>query len=302
MTADPALDQTIEWLGLKFCVRAEWQIVEHGVAPEGGRLVFVDRRRERLDLFWRACSCEPDIERTLEDQRAKELLAHPGTRFEPLSTVGGWKGFRRHTSSGKVVTRAGRYDAADKRWLEAVVIHPPGSPDPVELDLDVLESVTVQEPAESSTRWKAFDIDVTTPTGFRLLRAQARPADITFEFRAFDLQTGESCPGWAIVHRMGMADAWYSGDAEQILVRDNPRVDFSRFLPDVAGPHAAIAAEGRAPGTPLGRLLGRSACRRAIAWHCEPTNAVYCVATTSRAKTPVMPRDFTVTCCQGAHG
>ena len=300
MTIDPAHDQTIEWLGLKFSVPSEWQIVQHGVAPEGGRLVLVDRRRERLDLFWRACSSEPDVDRTLDDQKSRDLLAEPQASIEPLARRGGWRGFRRHAPGGDIVTRACRYDAKAARWLEAVIINPAGGADPADLDLGLLESVALCEPAESSTHWRAFDIDVKTPTGFRLLRAQVRPADITFEFGAFHPRTGAPCPARAVIHRMGMADAWYGGSTEQVLLRDHPKVEFGKFVPDVAGPHAGVAAEGRSPWTPFGRLLGRNEYLRAVAWHCEPTNAVYCVTTTSRAKTPVMPRDFIVTCCQGA--
>lgn len=300
MRSDPIHDQIIQWLGLKFRVPSEWQIVRHSVAPDAGRLVLVDRRRERMELYWHSCAREPDLERTLEDQRSKERLAEPEAAIEPCSFTAGWRGFRRRSGGGDVVSRAGRYDSGSKRWLEVVIVAPAGAKDGPSTDLDVLGSVEVTGPAGSCTRWQAFDIDLVTPAGFRLVVAQVRPADVAFDFRAVDSQTGELGTEAARVHRRGMADAWYAGDPEQVLHRDNPGVRFLELRQDSAGPHPALIGEGRAPGTRLGRLLGRRATCRSVAWHCDQRNAVYCVTTTSRDKTPLMPRDFVVSCCRGS--
>ena len=79
--------QTYRWLGLSFEVPKEWEIVRHSTSTERGRLVLVDRRRQRLEVCWSECKKEPDLERLVEEFRGESAL--PG---EVFTRSGSWRG------------------------------------------------------------------------------------------------------------------------------------------------------------------------------------------------------------------
>ena len=74
----PPCEQVIQWLGLRLCVPADWQVVRHSLAADRGGLVFVDRYRQRLQLNWTQVPCEPDLDR---------MIGVPSSEFQ----VPGWK-------------------------------------------------------------------------------------------------------------------------------------------------------------------------------------------------------------------
>jgi hypothetical protein len=288
--------QTIEWLGLRFKVPTDWEIVRHSLSPEKGSLGLVDRRRERMELFWTHLEREPDLDRMLGDQKSRELGAEPGTTFGELGAPRSWRGFWLSSSAGKAWARAVRFDAASARLVEAVIV--PAATDDRRLVRRVLESITVQR-AEESTRCRAFSLDVTTPSGYRLTRATVKPADVAFEFRA--QKPGRKAPGpeEVSIRRMGMAEAWYGDDPEKLVRREVPRVRFRSPSQRLYHNHQACSLDGDEPGERLGRLFGRGHGRRILVWSCPAENAVYRISTRSLDRRPVLPDDFQVACCQG---
>jgi hypothetical protein len=290
MTDDPF--QTIEWLGLRFEVPAEWEIVRHGLSPKKGNLVLVDRRRERMELFWTHLEREPDLERMLLDQRHRELEAEPNATFQDLGSRRSWRGFWRTSPAGEVLGRAVRFERASERLVEAAMI---GAEDR-RLVRRIIESILIGR-AEESHRCRAFDLDVTTPPGYRLTRATVKPADVAFEFRPHG--PGKPGPDEVSIRRMGMAEAWYGDDPEKLLRREAPGV---RFRPASRGLHAnhpAFFVEGNEPGERLQRLIGRGHGRRVLIWCCPAENAVYRIGTKSADRRPVLPEDIRVACCRG---
>ena len=67
--------QTIEWLGMRFRVPDEWEIVRHSSKRRTGTLMFVDRRRQRMQLSWTECRGEPDKVQLFNDLRARAARA-----------------------------------------------------------------------------------------------------------------------------------------------------------------------------------------------------------------------------------
>lgn len=296
-------NQSIHWLGLRLSVPEEWQVVRHSLSPARGRLTLVDRYRQRLELNWTRCEREPDVERMLSDDRARQLEHQPDARLESLE-AGDWRGTTRvFDESGQAVTRAVRYDAGTGRLLEAVVITTAGPEDLAEAG-ELLASIAVESKAEEATRWRAFDLDVTTPGGeWRLASTEVKPADVTLAFRQFrgvgdesDKPTGAE----ATVRRMGMADAWWTGDAARFLRqswRGAPEVEQTR-----AGGRTVTRAAGVEPGPRLKRMLGLLREREEAVWPCERCNAVYHVRVLSWRKAAVSVDGFTVACGATAGG
>jgi hypothetical protein len=288
--------QTIEWLGLRFKAPADWEIVRHSLSLERGSLGLVDRRRERMELFWTKLEHEPDLDHMLRDQESRELGAEPGATLGPLDAPRGWRGFCLTSPAGQALARAVFFDAPSARLLEAVIV--PGGSNARRLTRRVLESITVGR-VEESTRSRAFGLDVTSPPGYRLTHATVKPADVSFEFRTQASGKKEPGPEEVSIRRMGMAEAWY-GDPEQIVRREAPRVRLRAPIERPYGHHRAFSVEGDEPGERLARLFGRGHGRRILIFCCPAENAVYRISTKSRDRRPVLPDEFRVACCQGA--
>jgi hypothetical protein len=289
--------QTIEWLGLRFDAPADWEIVRHSLSPEKGSLGLVDRRCERMELFWTRLEREPDLDRMLRDQQSRELGAEPGATFRELGAPRSWRGFWLSSPAGKALARAVRFDAASARLVEAVIV--PAATDDRRLVPRVLESIAVKR-AEESSRCRAFGLDVTAPPGYRLTHATVKPADVALEFRGQKPGRKEPGPEEVSIRRMGMAQAWYGDDPQKIVRREAPRVRFRAPAERPYHHHQAFSIEGDEPGERLGRLFGRGHGRRILIWSCPAENAVYRISTKSLERRPVLPDDFRVACCQGA--
>jgi hypothetical protein len=291
--------QTIEWLGLRLEVPEAWEIVRHSLSQDRGSLVFVDRRTQRMELFWQRAAQQPDLVRTLADARSRELENDPGAELEELRRVSGWQGFCRHSKEGEFLTRGVRYDARSARLMEALVVSPAGTADAKRLGCRILERIQSVERAESATRWQAFNLEITALPAFRLVSASVKPGDVCFDFRRFSPGQREPGKERVSVRRMGLAAAWFDGDHQKFIRREAPRVRFRTFGAAEPGGHPGVFGEGEEPGQRLPRLIGRALRRRVLTWRCETENAVYRVATTSPCHHPVNPEDFRVGCCGG---
>jgi hypothetical protein len=299
------LDQTIAWMGLEWRVPADWEIVRHSLVEKKGALTFIDRRRQRLVVSWTDSDHEPDLETMVSNHKSREIELDAEARVSVVSELRPWHAVRRISSAGDVLTRAVLYHASAKRLIEVIVSTDTKERDGQRLLSDLLEQFRVVAPAGDARHWRAFGIDVTAPPEFRLVGAIVKPADVAFHFRRHgtgDRRTKGQPPPVAL-RRMGMARAWYAGNAEAIIRRDAPKVAFRSFDRSTHGGHPAVMAEGLEPAPPLLRWLGRQRRRSVLLWTCEAENALYELTTSSAPKHPVSPEQFDVHCCaSGAHG
>ena len=279
--------QHIEWLGIHFAVPGDWQIIRHALQPKAGRLVVVDRRRERCSLIWTDCPERPDLDRLVDDARARasgERAAH----CEHFGGEHGWRGFvETSASSREVRTNVVRWDSVGKRLIELVAT---SLVDDAREDVqteDLIGSVRFVAPPGRVRRWRAFDVDVTVPAGFRLVRLEARPADATFTFR----ESGDGKRFGSqevVVRRMGMAEAWHDGDLERLARLLEPEARIASVEELEAG---RLLATGVEAGRRYRQLVGLLRTQRTLLWRSSDEDAIYAVTTRGKRSDPLRPAD-----------
>jgi hypothetical protein len=288
--------QRIEWLGIALRVPEDWQIIRHGLSPKKGRLSFVDRRRQRMELVWTRCDREPDLERMIDNQKSRELELDRQTEFQLRRGPKDWIALSCRGAGPTVVTRAVRFHRPSLRLIEANVLTQKDEPNAQELVWGLLGGIEVAGRAEQARHWSAFDINVTVPPGYRLIKTRVLPLDVTLRFGSGDAPAGSARGPEVSVRRMGMAGAWYSGDPESLIRRDLDKVRFAGFQAAQLRGHPVTRAEGEERVAPFFRLLGRRRKVRILLWECEPENALYQVTALAPLKNPVSPDDFQVDC------
>jgi hypothetical protein len=281
---------TVEWLGLRLLVPADWEIVRHAVNPQRGRLVWVDRRHQRLQLSWAQSQTAPDPDRLFADYQARDRQADADATFERLPADTGWAGYRWLTGKPPL-TRAGRFDRARHRWIELVIAWPTGYDETLETGL--LRSFDTADPRDERVRWRAFGLDVQTGRDWELSAAVVNPADVSLRFRC-----GRS---EAVARRLGMPHIWYNNDPERFLTAEltpkkGPPPEL-KFAATSHRDHRGCRCDSLEPGQRAGRLLGRLRQRRDLVWECGRAHAVFQLTTFSPPKTPVQPAEFVIRCC-----
>jgi hypothetical protein len=297
---NPTLTQEIEWLGLRFLVPEQWQIVRHGLVPEAGSLVLVDRRHQRLNLSWTQCQRRPDLTRLVEDYLGKEADIEPATEIERFTCGRRWRGIRQRKPGGEVISRGVLYHEQTSRLVELLVILPPGAKEDQQLVDQILTSFRVTAAAEECRRWNAFDIALTTPPDFRLSSSSVKPADTTLRFVQVDGAKGKPTRTEATIRRLGMARCWYDGSLERVVQAHFPEQRFSESQKLSHPGSEAYFARGTEPGPPVKRMLRRLRERRVLCWHVPEQNAVYELVTLSPPQRPVLPTDFQFESAGGA--
>lgn len=288
------LTQHIEWLGIRMAVPDDWQVVRHGLAAAAGRLVFVDRRRERCSLVWTQCPSPPSLGRLVNDARGLAASSGPGSSFTSLAPSDRWQGFREVQTTGEVITRAIHWDASGARLLELVTTSRGDAAQAEDLAARVAASVACVAPPERARRWRAFDLDVTAPDGFRLVGVDARPADATFRFRSLDAQGKHFGPHDTEVRRRGMADAWHDGDLDRLARSLAWQGPCKRTVRSSSSSAAELLAEGTEAGPRWRGLFSLLRTQKVRIWSSATENAVYSVTIRSPARQPIGLEAFEV--------
>ena len=301
MTDD--VTQVVEWLGLRLRVPAAWEIVRHSLSLENGRLVFVDRRRETLRIFWRDCERAPDLTRMVSDQRSKDVLEFPGANIKELKGYSGWQGTLREQGNDERSVHAVHYDFRTQRLVQAIVTEVGDEPQGKSLRAALLSGIEVVAKASDARQVCAFGLNVTVPLGFRLIKAAVKPADVTFEFEEVDAKHSRPTGKTVTVHRMGMAAAWAPENKQGLLAKETPQLRLSDVQRTSRGKHVAFVAQGQEVHPRLLSLLGLGRKGDAVLWHCENKNAIYSVATQYLKRRPLEVSEVSALCCdEGCNG
>lgn len=287
--------ETIQWLGLKLEVPGDWSIAKHTVDAELGSLVLVDRLAERLALSWRTLDATPEVTQVVATERAEDMAKLHECQTSDVR-ISGWHGYRR-TVAGESTIRAVRYDASSRRLIHALLSVEPRLGRATRVTEQLLNGIRCV-PGSEQQRLRAFGVDVVLPPNLKLNQTTIQPAHVIFEFVDVACES-EQLREIAVLHRMGMADAWYRGEGLDVIERESPGIALHKTQDLWVNGHLAHYAEGDASATRLARWLGRGRLRRALLWHCPSENAVYYLATTSRHRKPLHTNVFNVTCCKG---
>ena len=265
-------------MGVAFEAPADFATARHDLRHEAGRLVLVDRARQRLQLTWSALpdDADPEPEALARDWRKRVLAAAPARGpLEPppelldlraLLPAGGivpWAGW---VSGDGTLTRTDAVARIGGMLVDAVLLDRAGrglrpAPDTLRL----LASAAPADLPEDATRWTAFGLDAAAPAGWEATAARHEPAASVLAFAGPDRRT-------ARLWRRGMAASWFDGDAAALLDASTP--DGVAAAPAVGGPPGAVAAAGREPARPWARLSGKGRHRRDLLWHDAEQNAV----------------------------
>jgi hypothetical protein len=294
------LTQPVEWMGLRLKVPDDWQVVRHGLSPELGSLVLVDRRRQRLTVSWTQCQSRPDLEQLLRDYRERVLADAQSAELGVLRLAQHWRILKQtQPGAAQMITRGVCFDSKTSRLVEALIVTYADEPDEQGLVARLLAEIAIVARGDENTRWRIFDIDIDTPPDFRLTKTNVKPADVTLTFRRVDADGSKPTRQEASVRRLGMARAWHTGSLEQLILRHAPKARFSSFERVEQRGHQALLAAGTEPGPRLKRALSLLRGQQVLAWHCRPENAIYELGTLSPQGRPLSPADFTVRCRKG---
>src|ERR1039457_2906578 len=223
------LTQVVEWLGLRFRVPVEWEIVRHSLSLDNGSLVFVDRRRETLRIYWRDCERPPELNRMVSDQRSKDILEFAGATVKDLNGQAGWQGTVREEGKEKRSVHAVNYDSLTQRLIQVIITEVSEEAACKSQRAALFNEIKVVSKASDAREFCAFGLNVTVPFGFRLIKATVKPADVTFEFAEMDAKHSRPTGKAVTVHRMGMAAAWVPEDKQQLLSQENPQISLGNF-------------------------------------------------------------------------
>ncbi|MEX0655240.1 MAG: hypothetical protein WD534_18790 [Phycisphaeraceae bacterium] len=288
--------QTLQWMGLRLLVPAEWQIVRHSVEIAKGSLALVDRRRQRLQVIWSDWPVKPDLKQLIGDYRAQQLDRDADAKFESLALPEPWVGVARHVDHDEMLVRAARFDLPTHRLIETALLIGREGADQRALLTELLSELEVVCRAEDATQWQAFDIHLTTPAGFRLRQAKVKPMHASLRFTGHDEAKNRPDRREARIRRIAMAQTWYKG-AESMLREEDWRLAFDH-RPTRVGQHVATRSTCQERGKRWQRYTGKLRQRCDLTWACERENAVYHVTTLSPRGQDVEPEDFTISCCR----
>lgn len=294
--ADDAPWRRCVWMGLSFETPPDWEIIRHSLKRRRGRLVFIDRRRQRLQVSWAECDRRPDLRQALDDYRNLDRQDDADCTFEDLRGAAPWQGYAR-IGPAAALTRLGRYLHKRRLWVEMTVSWPAGRDRQVERRLAEGFELAAEPPPEDLSadeaaalrpvRWRAFGVDVTAPPGWALVAADVKPADVTLRFRAAWDASLE-----AAVRRAGMVDAWYRGNSRAYILRQIGRATECRFREATYRGRKACRADSAEPATRFKRLTRRARTRRDLVYLDEPAHALMGITTWSRPGRAVEPDEF----------
>ncbi|BAM03869.1 hypothetical protein PSMK_17100 [Phycisphaera mikurensis NBRC 102666] len=275
-------------MGLAFEAPVDFAAVRNDLNRRAGRLVMVDRRRQRLQLTWSALPAgpTPDAAALARDWR-KRVEAAAGERgpLEPPPELRSleavlpadrpaadpgrapvrWSGWIGDAPAGG--TRTDAVAAVGGLLVDAVLLDPRARGRvPSEQTLRLLASAAPATLPGNATRWTAFGLDAAAPPGWAAASVRHTPAASVL---AFTGPGGLTARFW----RRGMASAWFGGDAAALLGESTPPGLVP--VPAAAGaPAGAVAAAGPEPCRPWARLAGRARLRRDLLWHDAAQQAV----------------------------
>jgi hypothetical protein len=253
-------------MGLSFVVPEQWQLVRHGLSPDDGRLVFVDRRRQRLTVSWAKCAERPDLGRLIDDYERQRLKQESEGRFR---IRGSWRGLVQRDEFGERVCRAVTYESG--LLVEVQLLLEADAENPRQALSHFVRDFAF-ESSEGARRWTAFDVDLVVPPRHRLESTDVKPADVRLSFEQHD-EEGRHTGLEVTVRRLGMARSWFDGDLEALVRSHWPK--WSLNVHAESGASGEVRGDGLGPGPVFRRWLKLVPRIQFRAWSVPEENAIY---------------------------
>jgi len=270
-----ASEQSIRWMGLALRVPGDWHIRQHGVSPAAGKLVFVDRRVQRMEILWSRPSQEPDIARMVRHGIEAVQNDQPNLHISPHLPGGitGWEGFS--YESNPRVYRVLHYHADDNVLLQVTLSLDGIREDTHRQARGLLSALTVAENPDRATHWRAFGLDCRLPAACVLRHAKVHPMDVRFEFDLMpERKHGFARPGSVVLRRLGMAGDWYEGDLLAYARRRTTGLRSEiRMEAGSTPPVCRVTTRVKAPGFP--GKFGAKHTEILRLWHNPATNSLF---------------------------
>ncbi|TVR47692.1 MAG: PqqD family protein [Puniceicoccaceae bacterium] len=213
MNDSSPLLEAYAWMGLRLSVPAHWELRKHGVLPEAGALVWVDRYAQRLDLRWQTVKQDPDLDRMVQHRREQLASEDPDRILSELpSGQRPWRGVL--YGMNPRICHALYSDPAHKVLLQLTFSLEGTREEINRLLREILATVTVAEAPAAATRWRAFGMDVRVPESWCLDSAKILPMDARLTFSCPTRRRWSKIKPAVEIRRMGMAREWFDGDLE----------------------------------------------------------------------------------------
>jgi len=274
------------WRGIELRHPPAWELTTATAGEAPGRLIFSDRRRERMTIQWRPLDREPDLARALErrKERGGDVREHAGLPE-------GWRGVSVPVEDG-VVTHAWRFFSEHDMLAEAVMIWP-GTCDAA-WERAILGSVSYAPAASGDTWWEAMGLCAGIAPEHLLEGFTSQVGKVEWRFR-------ERGGGVWMLQRLALPNYWLRGTLGAWLSAEvATEADVTAVKDAEWNGHAAVEVASLTRVALLKRLLGRRASRLDLAWLCPRENRVYRVRRVVRPQSgrAEFPCGVRVACCR----
>ena len=280
----PDFDQT-SWRGIDIGHPMGWEAGFLAPPGDAGRVVFVDRRFQRLEVQWRNLPKPPDLQQMYK--RVAKSFRKKGTRA--LTGAGEWQGVVRRDEKASIV-HAGRYWPEEKCLVEVVMLWPERRDRSVEKRILKL---TAPQPAGPTRRWRAMGLSATVPAEFDLKSFEANVGRVRLDFQ----RPGRRSVGLTL-ERIAMTRYWLKKPLDEWLTLELPpgyRVGFSPTVNFRSHGGAELHSRQR---NPIRGALGLRLRRVDLAWSCPQTERVYRVGVSQRTRGAIdWPEPLEMECC-----
>jgi hypothetical protein len=278
---------SVNWLGFYCEIPCDWEISRHGIKDTVGSLSFIDKYQQRMQFGWTLCTSRPDVKRIFDDFIARDKVAHPDCIVQPFFKIKQWQVYRRLVGQ-TVMSRGGMYDSNSKYWLDCIIMWPKGVDETLERKL--FEKSMVSLPDASTKVIRAFHCDLKISARWKLNATIIKPADSTFTFASLN----DTCT----IRRIGMTDAWFTGDCKAFLVKELGQIR-GTFSTGRFGNHEGVFFVGKDRVFHPRWLLGHRRIRKDQVVYCAIEKALYHVSSLTYPKRQFENSEIRLTCCKG---
>jgi hypothetical protein len=291
--------QSTVWSNLQVAHPADWALALLSPPGPRGRLSFVDRYVQRMDVHYRPLARPIDPNLVISQHRPRKsgrVKARDLKRCPPL-----WAGLELRDESGLTV-HAARCFAEARMMVEVTILWPDKPTRALPRNRALEEQILTRlEPLDDSAlarTWRAFGLDVRMPRPLTLTDWRAQAGLVRFDFEPPRWQSPDIS-----IHRYALPET-IGDDLEAWLRRQLPRrAEVRAVRPWSCNTHPAAEIISAEPHiAPLLRKLVAPWMLRDMAWICPDSQRLYHLRLQARQRSEELPlpAGLAVHCCSAA--